>query len=409
MTVLELFCCSGGLAEGLRRAGITVDVAFDADPNACESYGANLGHRPVQMDVRDLLRLVRGGWGPRSADLLVADPPCTPYSRAGKRLGPKDARDMLGPTVELIAELKPHAYLIANVPGLDDSTHWHVIQDALKPLARMGYCVADYFVLNAADYGVPQIRVRPFWFGHLAGPCLGLPEPTHADPKLLRSGTLPGMRQLAPWVTCKQALGHLPPHLLGRPVGVRWKADTDHNLSDPNEPARTQTQNANGDGSLLRHPRHPINTPDAPSFTITARDVGGAQGAFAMEWPWDRPSTTVTADERISPPGHHDGSFLSAKPQDWTWNVPSTTVDAGETLAPHGRNGRAGESQRHHPNAVVLSEQARAILQGFPEGWKFAGDSKKARNAQIGMAMPPPLGEAVGRSIAAWQRKWRAA
>ncbi len=44
---LELFPCSGGMAEGFRRAGITFDLAFDAWPEACASYEANLGHRPV--------------------------------------------------------------------------------------------------------------------------------------------------------------------------------------------------------------------------------------------------------------------------------------------------------------------------------------------------------------------------
>jgi len=53
------------------------------------------------------------------------------------------------------------------------------------------------------------------------------------------------------------------------------------------------------------------------------------------------------------------------------------------------------------PNAVILSEKAAAILQGFPPRWKFAGKTKKARWSQIGMAMPPPLARAVATSIVA--------
>lgn len=78
---LELFPCSGGMAEGFRRAGITFSHAFDYDADACNSYERNLGHRPVRMDVRDLLRMVWGGWRPGPIRLLVADPPCTPWSR----------------------------------------------------------------------------------------------------------------------------------------------------------------------------------------------------------------------------------------------------------------------------------------------------------------------------------------
>src|SRR5689334_10645185 len=93
---LEIFCCAGGMAEGFRRAGIEFSVAVDANPDACTSYEHNLGRRPIQMDVRDLLRLHGVGWRPvERLDLLVADPPCTPWSRAGKRKGLDDERDML--------------------------------------------------------------------------------------------------------------------------------------------------------------------------------------------------------------------------------------------------------------------------------------------------------------------------
>lgn len=122
MKALELFGCSGGMAEGFRRAGITFDWAFDYSKEACDSYEANLGHRPVQMNARDLLRLVASGWRPtESLDLVVADPPCTPWSRAGKRLGVADERDMLGVTCELIRLLRPRAYLIGNVPDHPES------------------------------------------------------------------------------------------------------------------------------------------------------------------------------------------------------------------------------------------------------------------------------------------------
>jgi site-specific DNA-cytosine methylase len=80
--------------------------------------------------------------------------------------------------------------------------------------------------------------------------------------------------------------------------------------------------------------------------------------------------TTIQKDDRIPPPGHHD--------EKW---------DGGT---------------RSLPNAVKLSEKAAAILQGFPDDWLFAGDTKKARWAQIGMAMPPPLAAAMARSIKTW-------
>jgi hypothetical protein len=78
------------MAEGFRRAGLPVTMAFDWDAEARASYEANHGHAPVGMDVRDLERLLRDGWSPGPVDLFVADPPCTPWSRAGKRKGTGD-------------------------------------------------------------------------------------------------------------------------------------------------------------------------------------------------------------------------------------------------------------------------------------------------------------------------------
>lgn len=399
LNAMELFCRSGGMAEGFRRAGVRFAMAVDADPDACDSYEANLGHRPIQMDARDLLRMLDAGWMPPRLDLLVADPPCTPWSRAGKRKGLDDERDMLRETAELIVRIRPRAYLIGNVPGLDDADHWRkVVQPVIGGLKEHGYCVADYASLDAADYGVPQHRIRPFWFGHLDGPCIRWPAPTHGDWSTMR---LDGRE---PWVTCREALIHLPKAEIGRKVRLRKRkcngkqhgstADKParvvgtSNLSDGNvllverqrsdgssrehlldEPARTvRASRSSSERLLTPHKKHPINSPDKPAYTITARDTGGAQGGGSIEWPWDRPSTTITQRAAIPPPGHHpeSGSILSL------------------------------------PEAVVLSERAAALLQAFPQSWEFAGKTKRSRWSQIGQAMPPPLSEAVARSIVEW-------
>lgn len=422
---VELFSCSGGMAEGFRRAGILFDVVVDYDEDARASYEANLGHRPIGADVHDLVELARNGFGPRGeVELLVADPPCTPWSRAGKRLGLEDDRDMLRETAELVRLWRPQSYLIGNIPGLQDASSWGVVQDVIGGLARDGYCVDDYAQLDAADFGVPQHRVRPFWFGHIGGPCLKWPTRTHCSPEEAAGLHLPGIEALRPWVTCRGALRHLPLEDLGRPVRLRWKETKDHRPTIPAEPAKTLTTNTHGDGRLLSpsrlvgswkngnhlpsrlderiagpfskggHPpseldlpartvtgretrssglllfnsKHPISSPDEPAMTVCAKDRGGAQGARALAWPWDVPSTTVCAGERQSPPG---------------------------------RNGARGESQRGHPNAVVLSERAAKILQGFPETWVLVGKTKRSRWSQLGMAMPPPLAEVVARAIAA--------
>ena len=457
---LELFCCAGGMAHGFLRGGIVFDRAIDFAPDHCASYTRNLGHAPLCADARVLLEHARNGklkgW---HVDLLVADPPCTPWSRAGKRLGTSDQRDMLQVTCEIIAALRPRRFLIGNVPGLDDDTNLHIVQRHIGGLAAHGYCVADFARLDAADYGVPQHRIRPWWFGHREGPCIQWPVPTHADPRSLETLTLPGIEPLKPWVTCREALGHLHGDEIGRAVRMRERHDNGKqkgsvadpparvvgtsNLSDGNviampitrhdvpihtsemdAPARAITTQCRAPGHattivfngkhapadldapaptlgakyrgqgaqvlLLAEPtsKHPAATPDEPSPTIRAGGGGRPQssrvmvadrpattvqartdrkgaGSPVLEWPWDRPATTVYDDPRLGPVGHHDPSFMS------------------------------------RPDAIILSERAAAILQGFPDdgSWVFCGKTKKARWSQIGQAMPPPFAEAVARSV----------
>lgn len=408
---VECFGCSGGMAKGFQLAGLEFDLSFDYDEDACASYEKNIGHKPIRLDVRDLVTLTNHGFvpWPEAVDLFVADPPCTPWSRAGKRKGLDDDRDMLRETVNLIRRLRPKAYLIGNMPGLQDAKSWNVVQDVLKPLHEEGYCIADYAQLDAADYGVPQNRVRPFWFGHLREhlpACITWPSPTHGD--FSKQMQLPGISDLKPWVTCRDALAHLTPKDLGRPVRLRWKDGVrgpNHRPSTTDRPAKTITRNTHSDGTLLIHERHPFSELDEPARTITAasgttggkvlcqgKRVGtasrpartvtstlarvGAGGAVTLEWPWDRPSTTILSDPRLSSPGHHSI--------------------------------HRGRSTVHGPNAIVLSERAAKLLQSFPDEWIFAGETKKKRWAQIGMAMPPLLAYAVAQSVirAVWPARF---
>ena len=369
---IELFSAAGGMAEGFRRAGIHFDLAFDVSPQACDSYAANLGHRPIQMDVADLLRMVEiGGARFRPIELLVADPPCTPWSKAGKRLGTEDERDMLEETVALIRHLVPERWLIANVPGLDDSGNWPTVQKTIGSLsAGARYWCIDFVRLDAANYGTPQHRVRPFWFGHAKDtPCIKWPEPTHCDPEDLRNETLPGMPKLNAWVTCRDALSHLSTKELGKPI--RHTRTKKHPECSPDKPASTiPTGGSRHQGNSIVVPYRGKgkawyerkSAEDAPARTVTTK----RNSRIELDWPWDRPSTTVLCDDRLARPGHHP-------PAGGHRSLPGTIL--------------------------ALSPRAGALLQGFPDGWVFAGKTKTARWNLIGQAMPPPLAEAVARSI----------
>ncbi len=283
---IELYSCAGGMAEGFRRAGITFDIAIDMSPDHCASYEMNLKHRPLCMDTRDFLAMLKQG-ARFDVRLLVADPPCTPWSHAGKRKGEADPRDMLAVTCEIIALLRPDAYLIGNVPGLDDGANLHVVQRVIGGLSKHGYCTADFARLNASSFGVPQHRIRPFWFGHRHAPCIQWPEPTHGDPDVHASDQLmlSCVTPLLPWVSCEAALVELPVADWGRPVKLRRRETekspvgtvtitADHAMSKRSKPARTITRNTHGDGSILVNDKHPPTNAGGVSPTLGAKERG---------------------------------------------------------------------------------------------------------------------------------------
>ncbi len=175
----------------------------------------------------------------------------------------------------------------------------------------------------------------------------------------------------------------------------------------------------NGGAVLVFNDKHPISEPDEPSRTIRTNGGRAAQGGSTLRLTPNEdvrskrdPSTRGPQSERVGDPTR-PAATIDAKPSrvgageahvlSWPWLRPATTVTSRDTIPPPGHHPESG-SILSVPNAVVLSEVAGAILQGFPGDWHFAGTSKASRWSQIGQAVPPPVAAAIARSIAAQLR-----
>ena len=147
--------------------------------------------------------------------LLCGGPPCQPWSQAGHQRGANDPRDVMGFTPVAIASCEPEAFLFENVPGLfSASEHREYVSDLLKrmgnPKDGLRYGVAT-IVLNAADYGVPQIRRRVFILGIRNKSNTFVHKvltkiqnmATHHDPSKPAVGKMP-------WVTLRKAFENIP-------------------------------------------------------------------------------------------------------------------------------------------------------------------------------------------------------
>ncbi|MGE0818218.1 MAG: DNA cytosine methyltransferase [Candidatus Nanopelagicales bacterium] len=166
MTVVEICAGAGGQTLGLHLAGFEHRVAVELDPTAAATLRHNLRRLHPSCDPVDIVRIgdVADGsvWNPEDyvgVDLLAGGVPCPPFSVAGRQLGANDERDLLAYAIELVARIKPRAVLLENVRGLSASRFAGYRQAVLDRLEELGYW-ADWRLLEARDFGVPQLRPR---------------------------------------------------------------------------------------------------------------------------------------------------------------------------------------------------------------------------------------------------------
>lgn len=152
---LELCAGGGGQALGLELAGFHCAAVVEIEPQCCATLRQN---RPAWKVVEGDIRKLNGS-DYRGVDLLAAGVPCPPFSIAGKQLGSKDERDLFPEALRLIEEAKPTAVLLENVPGFASAKFIGYRKRLLEKLGRLGY-EAGWKLLNACDFGVPQLRPR---------------------------------------------------------------------------------------------------------------------------------------------------------------------------------------------------------------------------------------------------------
>ncbi len=155
LTCVEICAGAGGQALGLAMAGFTHVALVEYEKDYCDSLKAN---RPewnvICEDVHSF-----DGHQFEGVDLLAGGVPCPPFSVAGKQLGNEDERDLFPEAIRLIKEIKPRAVMLENVRGFLDPEFKQYREHILESIERLGYTV-QIKLLNASDYGVPQLRPR---------------------------------------------------------------------------------------------------------------------------------------------------------------------------------------------------------------------------------------------------------
>jgi len=155
LTSIEICAGAGGQALGLEQAGFEHVSLIELDAAACQTLRINRNNWHVTEG--DLRHYSAEKW--KGVDLLAGGVPCPPFSKAGKQLGNEDERDLFPEAIRLVSECKPQAVMLENVRGLLDSVFDEYRAKIISDLKKLGYA-AEWRLLNASDFGVPQLRPR---------------------------------------------------------------------------------------------------------------------------------------------------------------------------------------------------------------------------------------------------------
>jgi DNA (cytosine-5)-methyltransferase 1 len=177
--VIDLFAGAGGISHGFDSAGFDLKCAVELVQVACDTHLLNFPTVSVfcgdigEFDPQDYVRAL-------DVNVVVGGPPCQGFSVAGKR-DPNDPRNRLFEQfVRVVAETKPDYFVMENVPGILTMSKGKVKDAIIEAFNETGYENVSVAILEAASYGVPQLRSRAIFIGNRHGLPNPFPAPTHS-------------------------------------------------------------------------------------------------------------------------------------------------------------------------------------------------------------------------------------
>ncbi len=274
LTAIELCAGGGGQALGLEMAGFHHVAAVEYEPHYCTTLRTNRPHwKVVEDDIRNFRSHDYSG-----IDLVAGGVPCPPFSIAGKQLGSDDERDMFPSALNIIETIRPRAVLFENVPGLASAKFEDYRRALMAKLSKFGY-QPEWRVLQAADFGVPQLRPRFILVALQARDVEFFEWPEPSGPMRSVGETLVDLMGANGWTGAEAWAGRtlgIAPTIVG---GSKKHGGPDLGPTR----AKKQWRELNVDGMGIANEAPDENFPENGMPRLTVRMVARIQG-FPDEW-----------------------------------------------------------------------------------------------------------------------------
>lgn len=388
-TFIDLFAGCGGLSEGFYKQNFNALAHVEIDPTACKTLRTRMRHygyenadsSVLELDITrpDILEKIDGAVNGESVDVIIGGPPCQAYSSLGRAKDENsmqnDPRNYLFESyVKVLNKYRPKLFVFENVTGLLTAkiNGEHIVNRIFEALGENYKVVYDpkINVLNAANYGVPQIRKRVI--------ILGVRKDINIDPKdvyadIIKTNYDPEMPEieragLKKYVTVMDAIGELPPLRPGEgesQIAFVSKRNNDFlkSIASNEDILRDHVARKHNEKDIERYVEMSKNhwtfqelLQNRPDLNHVKQRVFG--NSYTVQW-WDLPSKTIIAH---------------------------LYKDGNQFIHPDSAQGRT----------FTVREAAR--IQSFPDDFVFEG-SRTEQFKQIGNAVPPLFAEAIAKSI----------
>jgi DNA (cytosine-5)-methyltransferase 1 len=415
-TFIDLFSGCGGLSLGLCQAGWQGLFAVEKATDAFETFRANflgagarypfewpewLEQRAHSIDeVLDekptQLSRLRG-----KVDLVAGGPPCQGFSFAGKRSASDPRNKMFQRYVDFVELVRPKFLVLENVPGMNvahkdgrGKSKQTYYQKLVESLASIGYDVFGK-VLDAADFGVPQRRARLVAIGIRSDIArqfarTGQRDPDEAIQSVFALIEAAGARQLSQFgkgrqVSAYEAISDLA-------VGTAKKRNTQEYVGDGARRGYRQVKYEGPRSNYQTRMSGGVAPSDLDSMRL-ARHREDVEQKFATILRIGRPGINLSAETRamLGMLKHRTVPMHPDKP------APTLTTLPDDIL--------------HYCEPRILTVREYARVQSFPDWFLFkgkyttGGQSRRTecpRYTQVGNAVPPLLGQAIGDGLLSW-------